>query len=141
MVSCRRDLNLPGGNLEPCSSSVSHKSNQVPAEGKEQDTFLETLATSTLGSMGCESNTDHLCPLLGLQNDVFFLTFSVPASLSRYRSLKQFNVDICQTCFLTGRASKGNKLHYPIMEYYTPVWGWTGRVLAHVSSPAETATF
>ncbi|XP_006752030.2 dystrophin-related protein 2-like, partial [Leptonychotes weddellii] len=37
-----------------------------------------------------------------------------------YRSLKQFNVDICQTCFLTGRASKGNKLHYPIMEYYTP---------------------
>lgn len=42
-------------------------------------------------------------------------------SHSRYRSLKQFNVDICQTCFLTGRASKGNKLHYPIMEYYTPV--------------------
>lgn len=41
-----------------------------------------------------------------------------------YRSLKQFNVDICQTCFLTGRASKGNKLHYPIMEYYTPVRGW-----------------
>ncbi|XP_076203277.1 dystrophin-related protein 2 isoform X3 [Aptenodytes patagonicus] len=38
----------------------------------------------------------------------------------RYRSLKQFNVDICQACFLTGRASKGNKLHYPIMEYYTP---------------------
>ncbi|XP_030223938.1 dystrophin-related protein 2 [Gadus morhua] len=38
----------------------------------------------------------------------------------RYRSLKQFNVDICQTCFLTGRTSKGNKLHYPIMEYYTP---------------------
>ncbi|XP_038603907.1 dystrophin-related protein 2 [Tachyglossus aculeatus] len=38
----------------------------------------------------------------------------------RYRSLKQFNVDICQMCFLTGRASKGNKLHYPIMEYYTP---------------------
>ncbi|KFQ88439.1 Dystrophin-related protein 2, partial [Phoenicopterus ruber ruber] len=44
----------------------------------------------------------------------------------RYRSLKQFNVDICQTCFLTGRASKGNKLHYPIMEYYTPVWRWAG---------------
>ncbi|KFQ57964.1 Dystrophin-related protein 2, partial [Pelecanus crispus] len=44
----------------------------------------------------------------------------------RYRSLKQFNVDICQTCFLTGRASKGNKLHYPIMEYYTPVRSWAG---------------
>nr|XP_033799840.1 dystrophin-related protein 2 isoform X2 [Geotrypetes seraphini] len=38
----------------------------------------------------------------------------------RYRSLKQFNVDICQSCFLTGRTSKGSKLHYPIMEYYTP---------------------
>ncbi|XP_043913050.1 dystrophin-related protein 2 isoform X2 [Protopterus annectens] len=38
----------------------------------------------------------------------------------RYRSLKQFNVDICQTCFLTGRGTKANKLHYPIMEYYTP---------------------
>ncbi|KAI1902668.1 hypothetical protein AGOR_G00018350 [Albula goreensis] len=38
----------------------------------------------------------------------------------RYRSLKQFNVDICQTCFLTGRTSKGKKLHYPIMEYHTP---------------------
>lgn len=41
--------------------------------------------------------------------------------LDRYRSLKQFNVDICQTCFLTGRSTKGKKLHYPIMEYYTPV--------------------
>ncbi|XP_069749487.1 dystrophin-related protein 2 [Narcine bancroftii] len=38
----------------------------------------------------------------------------------RYRSLKQFNVDICQTCFLTGRANKGHKLHYPIMEYCAP---------------------
>ncbi|XP_056395125.1 dystrophin-related protein 2 isoform X4 [Hyla sarda] len=38
----------------------------------------------------------------------------------RYRSLKQFGVDICQSCFLTGQAGKGNKLHYPIMEYYTP---------------------
>ncbi|KAG9340150.1 hypothetical protein JZ751_021871, partial [Albula glossodonta] len=38
----------------------------------------------------------------------------------QYRSLKQFNVDICQTCFLTGRTSKGKKLHYPIMEYHTP---------------------
>uniref|UniRef100_W5LQ57 Dystrophin related protein 2 n=1 Tax=Astyanax mexicanus TaxID=7994 RepID=W5LQ57_ASTMX len=38
----------------------------------------------------------------------------------RYRSLKQFNVDICQMCFLTGRTTKGKRLHYPIMEYYTP---------------------
>lgn len=51
-----------------------------------------------------------------------------PLISPRYRSLKQFNVDICQTCFLTGKASKGNKLHYPIMEYYTPVWSlWAER--------------
>ncbi|KFV73145.1 Dystrophin-related protein 2, partial [Dryobates pubescens] len=52
----------------------------------------------------------------------------------RYRSLKQFNVDICQTCFLTGRASKGNKLHYPIMEYYTPVRRWAGLEGSHLTS-------
>ncbi|XP_062391842.1 dystrophin-related protein 2-like [Sardina pilchardus] len=38
----------------------------------------------------------------------------------RYRSLKQFNVDICQSCFLSGRALKGKTPHYPIIEYYTP---------------------
>uniref|UniRef100_A0A673WNT7 Dystrophin related protein 2 n=1 Tax=Salmo trutta TaxID=8032 RepID=A0A673WNT7_SALTR len=38
----------------------------------------------------------------------------------RYRSLKQFNVDICQSCFLSGRTTKGKALIYPIMEYYTP---------------------
>lgn len=55
-----------------------------------------------------------------------FQCFPMTLDLCRYRSLKQFNVDICQTCFLTGKASKGNKLHYPIMEYYTPVWSWAG---------------
>uniref|UniRef100_A0AAZ3PJT3 Dystrophin related protein 2 n=1 Tax=Oncorhynchus tshawytscha TaxID=74940 RepID=A0AAZ3PJT3_ONCTS len=38
----------------------------------------------------------------------------------RYRSLKQFNVDICQSCFLSGRTTKAKALIYPIMEYYTP---------------------
>ncbi|XP_042564452.1 dystrophin-related protein 2-like [Clupea harengus] len=38
----------------------------------------------------------------------------------RYRSLKEFNVDICQSCFLSGKALKGKTLHYPIIEYYTP---------------------
>ncbi|KAI4873657.1 hypothetical protein NFI96_017791 [Prochilodus magdalenae] len=37
----------------------------------------------------------------------------------RYRSLKQFNVDICQSCFLSGRAWTGKTLQYPIIEYYT----------------------
>lgn len=52
------------GNLELCSSSVSGRSDQVPAEEKEQDAFLGTSAISTVGSVGCKSNTDHLCPLL-----------------------------------------------------------------------------
>uniref|UniRef100_A0A8C7L933 Dystrophin related protein 2 n=1 Tax=Oncorhynchus kisutch TaxID=8019 RepID=A0A8C7L933_ONCKI len=38
----------------------------------------------------------------------------------RYRSLKQFNVDICQSCFLSGHTTKAKALIYPIMEYYTP---------------------
>uniref|UniRef100_A0A4W5QN48 ZZ-type domain-containing protein n=1 Tax=Hucho hucho TaxID=62062 RepID=A0A4W5QN48_9TELE len=53
----------------------------------------------------------------------------------RYRSLKQFNVDICQTCFLTGRTTKGKKLHYPIMEYYTPVRRSTTPRLPHEWHP------
>ncbi|XP_059504261.1 dystrophin isoform X5 [Stegostoma tigrinum] len=38
----------------------------------------------------------------------------------RYRSLKHFNYDICQSCFFSGRTSKGHKLHYPMVEYCTP---------------------
>ncbi|XP_072532386.1 dystrophin-related protein 2-like [Salminus brasiliensis] len=37
----------------------------------------------------------------------------------RYRSLKQFNVDICQICFLSGYAWRGKTLQYPIVEYYS----------------------
>lgn len=120
----------------------------MPAVGKEQDAFLGTSAISTVGSAGCESDTDQTTSvpcwaLLWLQNDVFLLTLTASLwllDLSRYRSLKQFNVDICQTCFLTGRASKGNKLHYPIMEYYTPVQSWAGgRVLAQSRSPSTAA--
>ncbi|KAL6463174.1 hypothetical protein MHYP_G00275650 [Metynnis hypsauchen] len=44
---------------------------------------------------------------------------SSPICGFRYRSLKQFNVDICQSCFLSGRAWRGKTLHYPIIEYYT----------------------
>ncbi|XP_059498219.1 utrophin-like [Stegostoma tigrinum] len=38
----------------------------------------------------------------------------------RYRSLKHFNSDICQSCFFSGRTSKGHKLHCPMVEYCTP---------------------
>lgn len=39
----------------------------------------------------------------------------------RYRSLKHFNYDICQSCFFSGRVAKGHKMHYPMVEYCTPV--------------------
>lgn len=69
------------------------------------------------------SNVCVYLDVRGMGRSLWYIGSSVLLLLlsPRYRSLKQFNVDICQTCFLTGRASKGNKLHYPIMEYYTPV--------------------
>ncbi len=38
----------------------------------------------------------------------------------RYRSLKHFNFDVCQTCFFSGRKIKGFKFDHPLLEYYTP---------------------
>ncbi|KFQ30480.1 Dystrophin-related protein 2, partial [Mesitornis unicolor] len=111
-----------GSNVEPSIRSCFRFSNGKPAIEASQ--FLEwanlepqsmvwlavlhrvTMAEQVKHQTKC--SVCRQCPIKGF----------------RYRSLKQFNVDICQTCFLTGRASKGNKLHYPIMEYYTPVRGW-----------------
>uniref|UniRef100_A0A8B9MM13 Dystrophin related protein 2 n=1 Tax=Accipiter nisus TaxID=211598 RepID=A0A8B9MM13_9AVES len=107
-----------GSNVEPSIRSCFRFSNGKPAIEASQ--FLEwanlepqsmvwlavlhrvTIAEQVKHQTKC--SVCRQCPIKGF----------------RYRSLKQFNVDICQTCFLTGRASKGNKLHYPIMEYYTP---------------------
>lgn len=55
------------------------------------------------------------------------LSLSLTLSLSpflllyRYRSLKHFNYDVCQSCFFSGRTAKGHKLNYPMVEYCTPV--------------------
>lgn len=35
----------------------------------------------------------------------------------RYRCLKCFNFDMCQTCFFSGRITKGHKLSHPMHEY------------------------
>ncbi|CAG9859500.1 unnamed protein product [Phyllotreta striolata] len=35
----------------------------------------------------------------------------------RYRCLKCFNFDMCQTCFFSGRLTKGHKLNHPMHEY------------------------
>ncbi|KFW77107.1 Dystrophin-related protein 2, partial [Manacus vitellinus] len=121
-----------GSNVEPSIRSCFRFSNGKPAIEASQ--FLEwanlepqsmvwlavlhrvTMAEQVKHQTKC--SVCRQCPIKGF----------------RYRSLKQFNVDICQTCFLTGRASKGNKLHYPIMEYYTPVWSWAGLAVLAQSS-------
>nr|CAB3264818.1 dystrophin-like [Phallusia mammillata] len=38
----------------------------------------------------------------------------------RYRSLRHFNYDICQSCFFSGRIAKGNIFCYPMAEYCLP---------------------
>ncbi|CAF3539712.1 unnamed protein product [Rotaria sordida] len=37
----------------------------------------------------------------------------------RYRSLKHFNCDICQSCFFSGKQTKFFKMDDPLQEYYT----------------------
>ena len=44
------------------------------------------------------------CPIIGL----------------RYRSLRHFHYDICQSCFFSGRVATRNKFCYPLVEYCTP---------------------
>lgn len=67
-----------------------------------------------------------LPPLFSSSPFVFFLcVLDLPPSFSlclpRYRSLKHFNYDICQSCFFSGRVAKGHKMQYPMVEYCTPV--------------------
>ncbi|XP_057200414.1 utrophin-like isoform X2 [Triplophysa rosa] len=38
----------------------------------------------------------------------------------RYRSLKHFNYNVCQTCFFSGKVVKNRHLSYPMVEYCTP---------------------
>lgn len=36
----------------------------------------------------------------------------------RYKSLKRFRHDLCQECFLYGKANEKGLVHYPLVEYY-----------------------
>lgn len=57
-----------------------------------------------------------------ISSALFHLHLFFSAVLSpRYRSLKHFNYDICQSCFFSGRVAKGHKMQYPMVEYCTPV--------------------
>ena len=62
---------------------------------------------------------EHYCPAKVWFSVPFCSFFHAP--YGRYRSLKHFNYDVCQSCFFSGRTAKGHKLNYPMVEYCTPV--------------------
>uniref|UniRef100_A0A7N6ARJ5 Dystrophin related protein 2 n=1 Tax=Anabas testudineus TaxID=64144 RepID=A0A7N6ARJ5_ANATE len=107
-----------GSNVEPSVRSCFRMAPGKPAI--EVSHFLEWMSLEpqsmvwlpVLHRVAAAESTKHQAKC--------YVCKQCPIKGFRYRSLKQFNVDICQTCFLTGRTTKGKKLHYPIMEYYTP---------------------
>uniref|UniRef100_S4RC56 ZZ-type domain-containing protein n=1 Tax=Petromyzon marinus TaxID=7757 RepID=S4RC56_PETMA len=66
---------------------------------------LHRVAASETAKHQAKCNICKECPIVGF----------------RYRSLKHFNYDVCQSCFFSGRTAKGHKLSYPMVEYCTPV--------------------
>ncbi|ETE59743.1 Dystrophin, partial [Ophiophagus hannah] len=66
--------------------------------------FLHRVAAAETAKHQAKCNICKECPIIGF----------------RYRSLKHFNYDICQSCFFSGRVAKGHKMHYPMVEYCTP---------------------
>uniref|UniRef100_A0A8C0BZ14 Utrophin n=1 Tax=Buteo japonicus TaxID=224669 RepID=A0A8C0BZ14_9AVES len=65
---------------------------------------LHRVAASETAKHQAKCNICKECPIVGF----------------RYRSLKHFNYDVCQSCFFSGRTAKGHKLHYPMVEYCIP---------------------
>lgn len=84
------------------------------------------LATMEIdGTLG--KHESGVCALLPADSSLSYFSVPLPPhpslslSLLRYRSLKHFNYDVCQSCFFSGRTAKGHKLNYPMVEYCTPV--------------------
>ncbi|XP_075718952.1 utrophin isoform X4 [Rhinoderma darwinii] len=65
---------------------------------------LHRVAASETAKHQAKCNICKECPIVGF----------------RYRSLKHFNYDVCQSCFFSGRTAKGHKLHHPMVEYCIP---------------------
>ncbi|XP_036398061.1 utrophin-like [Megalops cyprinoides] len=65
---------------------------------------LHRVAAAETAKHQAKCNICKECPIVGF----------------RYRSLKHFNYDICQSCFFSGRTAKGYKLSSPMVEYCTP---------------------
>ncbi|ROJ78851.1 Dystrophin [Anabarilius grahami] len=65
---------------------------------------LHRVASAETAKHQARCNICKECPMVGF----------------RYRSLKHFNYNVCQTCFFSGRITKDHHLSYPMVEYCTP---------------------
>uniref|UniRef100_A0A3B4ZYQ0 Dystrophin n=1 Tax=Stegastes partitus TaxID=144197 RepID=A0A3B4ZYQ0_9TELE len=61
---------------------------------------LHRVAAAETAKHQAKCNICKECPIIGF----------------RYRSLKHFNYDICQSCFFSGRVAKGHKMQYPMVD-------------------------
>ncbi|XP_035768824.1 dystrophin-like [Neolamprologus brichardi] len=107
-----------GSNIEPSVRSCFQFANNKPE--LEATMFLDWMrlepqsmvwlpvlhrvAAAETAKHQAKCNICKECPIIGF----------------RYRSLKHFNYDICQSCFFSGRVAKGHKMQYPMVEYCTP---------------------
>ncbi|XP_063165126.1 utrophin isoform X1 [Candoia aspera] len=107
-----------GSNIEPSVRSCFQQNNNKPEIDVKQFIdwmrlepqsmvwlpVLHRVAAAETAKHQAKCNICKECPIVGF----------------RYRSLKHFNYDICQSCFFSGRTAKGHKLHYPMVEYCIP---------------------
>ncbi|XP_037541797.1 dystrophin [Nematolebias whitei] len=107
-----------GSNIEPSvRSCFQHVNNKVEIEPRQFVDWmhlepqsmvwlpvLHRVAAAETAKHQAKCNICKECPIVGF----------------RYRSLKHFNYDVCQSCFFSGRTAKGHKLNYPMVEYCTP---------------------
>ncbi|XP_031437852.1 utrophin isoform X1 [Clupea harengus] len=107
-----------GSNIEPSvRSCFQHVTNKVALEPRQFVDWmrlepqsmvwlpvLHRVAAAETAKHQAKCNICKECPIIGF----------------RYRSLKHFNYDVCQSCFFSGRTAKGHKLNYPMVEYCTP---------------------
>ncbi|XP_069014301.1 utrophin isoform X1 [Embiotoca jacksoni] len=107
-----------GSNIEPSvRSCFKHVTNKVELEPRQFVDWmrlepqsmvwlpvLHRVAAAETAKHQAKCNICKECPIVGF----------------RYRSLKHFNYDVCQSCFFSGRTAKGHKLNYPMVEYCTP---------------------
>ncbi|XP_066035003.1 utrophin isoform X2 [Chamaea fasciata] len=107
-----------GSNIEPSVRSCFQQNHNKPEISVKQFIdwmrlepqsmvwlpVLHRVAAAETAKHQAKCNICKECPIVGF----------------RYRSLKHFNYDVCQSCFFSGRTAKGHKLHYPMVEYCIP---------------------